>query len=156
MNVSRHAPWLSRGSVLCITVGLSASGENRRVPRHSRPWQIGVRPRYDSLADSSESDEKMKRTFSAIVHISSRNTTRIAWTHRPSCSPVSPTRKREPATLAYANPAKVANNAQLPRGTLARLATLALANPTIEKHEQLAVIGARDSTITLSTMIRWH
>ncbi len=56
-------------------------------------------------------------------------------------------RKGEPATLANANPAKVANDGRAAGGTLARLATLALANPTIEKPAHPAVIGAGDSSI---------
>lgn len=42
-------------------------------------------------------------------------------------------RKREPATLANANPAKVANDGRAVREPLARLAALALANPKGEK-----------------------
>lgn len=53
-------------------------------------------------------------------------------------------RKREPATLANANPAKVANDGEWIREPLARLATLALANPTEEKPAKPAIVGAGD------------
>ena len=56
-------------------------------------------------------------------------------------------RKREPATLANANPANPANDRPPTGGTLARLATLALANPTNEKPAHPAMIGAGDSSI---------
>lgn len=56
-------------------------------------------------------------------------------------------RKRKPATLANANPAKVANDEPPAGGTLAKLATLALANPTIEKPAHPAVVGASASSI---------
>lgn len=56
-------------------------------------------------------------------------------------------RKREPVTLANANPAKVANDEPPAGGTLARLATLALANPTIEKPAHPAMPGTDDSSI---------
>ncbi len=53
-------------------------------------------------------------------------------------------RKREPATLANANPAIPANDRLPTGGPLATLATLALANPT---NEKLEVIDAADSSI---------
>lgn len=61
---------------------------------------------------------------------------------------VSLIRKRERATLANANPAKAANYGWAPGGTLARLATLALANPT---EENPAKTGAGDT----ATAYRW-
>ena len=60
-------------------------------------------------------------------------------------------RKREPATLANANPAKVANDGKGVREPLARLATLALANPTEEKPAKPAIVGAGDT----ATASRW-
>ena len=54
-------------------------------------------------------------------------------------------RKREPAPLANANPAKVANDGRPATGKLARLATLALATSTEEKHARLAKGGACDT-----------
>jgi len=60
-------------------------------------------------------------------------------------------RKREPATLANANPAKVANDGLAAMEPLARLATLALANPTEEKPAKPAIVGAGDT----ATASRW-
>jgi len=60
-------------------------------------------------------------------------------------------RKREPATLANANPAKVANDGKGVREPLARLATLALASPTEEKPAKPAIVGAGDT----ATASRW-
>ena len=56
-------------------------------------------------------------------------------------------RKREPATLANANPAIPANDRLPTGGPLATLATLALANPTIEKPAHPAMPGTDDSSI---------
>lgn len=56
-------------------------------------------------------------------------------------------RKRETGKPANANPAKAANDRQAKEGKLARLATLALANPTEAKTAKPAQVGA-DGTVT--------
>lgn len=60
-------------------------------------------------------------------------------------------RKREPATLANANPAKAANDGRAAREPLARLATLALANPTEEKPAKPEKVVDGDT----ATASRW-
>lgn len=57
-------------------------------------------------------------------------------------------RKRETGKPANANPAKAANDGQGKGEPLARLVTLALANPTETKPAVLAVVGAGDTAAT--------
>lgn len=57
-------------------------------------------------------------------------------------------RKRETGKPANANPAKAANDGQAKEGTLARLATLALANPTEAKTAKPAIVGACGTAAT--------